>query len=309
MGTIARKANLQSLTNTMDNNRELLALLNLIDDPDHEVFVTVNDKLLSYGSPVIPLLENFWETTPSEEAQERIEMIIHSIHFKDLTKEFELWKKGGAELLYGSLLVAKYQYPELQTIDALQELERIRRNIWLEMNSYMTPLEQTRVMESILYNFYKLRGGEIAYNKPNEFMIQKVIESKKGNSITNGILYLLLSELLDLPIKAVSLPQQFVLGWFAPKAQLHQSASELNIEEHIQFYIDPNSGVAFSSKDVHQYLNRNNFTPTPSYFKPMSNIHIIQFLLKQLSHCFTEPSQLYKQAELEQLVQLLGKKH
>jgi hypothetical protein len=288
----------------MEKNRELNALLQLIDDPDPEVYSSVENRLLTYGSPVIPNLENLWENTISEAVQERIEQIIHRIHFRDLTAEFLSWKNGECELLYGALLVAKYQYPELQTVTALQEIERIRRNIWLEMNSYMTPLEQVKVVESILYNYYRLRGGEIAYDKANEFMLHKVIEGKKGNAITSGIIYLLMAELLDLPVRAINLPKQFVLAWFSQQSLFDNEFG--NPTEHIKFYIDPNSGVAFSHQDVELYLKRTGLVSTPSYFTPQNNKRIIQLLLEQLAQCFDEIKYQYKKNELMELSVMLS---
>jgi hypothetical protein len=291
----------------MINKKELKALLHLLDDPDMEVFNSVEDKLLSYGMPVIPELENLWENTISEEVQERIEMIIHTIHYRDLRTEFINWSNGECELLYGALLVAKYQYPEIQSVSALQEIERIRRNIWLEMNSYMTPLEQVKVIESILYNYYKMKGGEIAYDQPNEFMLHKVIESKKGNAISNGILYLLMAELLDLPVRAINLPRQFVLAWFSHQALYDNNFEQDNPGGMIKFYVDPNSGAAFSNKDVELYLKRINVPPTASYFKPMHNRQIIQLLLEQFASCFDDPAYAYKKRELEELSRLIDK--
>ncbi|MES2649441.1 MAG: transglutaminase-like domain-containing protein [Bacteroidota bacterium] len=289
----------------MEKNREIEALLQLIDDPDLEVFSTVEDRLLAYGAPVIPTLENLWENTISEEVQERIEMIIHRIHFRDLKNEFINWSKGECELLYGALLVAKYQYPDIQTVNALQEIERIRRNIWLEMNSYMTPLEQVKIVESILYNYYKMRGGEIAYDQSNEFMLHKVIETKKGNAITTGILYLLMSELLDLPVRAINLPRQFVLGWYSHQALFDNNFSDISPAENIKFYIDPNSGAAFSQKDIELYLKRINLPATAGYFKPMQNRRIIQLLLEQFGNCFDDPIHSYKKNELLELAALI----
>jgi Transglutaminase-like superfamily len=182
----------------MKETTEISALLHLIDDPDDEVFVTVCEKIVSFGKAIIPNLENLWENTPDEEVQERIELLIHRLHFQDLQAEFAEWnKQEDPDLFHGALIVSKYQYPELNITGIYQELEKIRRNIWLELNNYLTPLEQVNVVNNILYNYYKQKGSEISYSHPDDFLIHKAIESKKGNSLANGILYLSLCEMLD----------------------------------------------------------------------------------------------------------------
>jgi hypothetical protein len=289
----------------MESSREINALLNLVDDPDEEVYITVEKRLMSYGSPVIPHLENLWENTLSEAVQERIEMIIHRIHYTDLKNELLQWYAGDRELLHGALLVAKYQYPELQTIKALQEIEKMRRNLWLEMNNFITPIEQVKIFESILYNYYKLQGSEVNYTKRDDFAIHKVIERKKGNAITNGILYVVLAGLLDLPVKVIRIPKQFILGYFSMPALFNQSYEQGNAAEKILFFIDPNSGIAFSHKDVEQYFKRINVPPVNSYYKPLSNAGIIKTLLEEFAKCFNEPALSYKKDELIELGDLL----
>ena len=69
----------------MEPNREISALFHLIDDPDTEVFTTVSERIISFGKEIIPNLEDLWENTPQEDIQERIEMLIHRLHFQDLT--------------------------------------------------------------------------------------------------------------------------------------------------------------------------------------------------------------------------------
>ena len=95
-------------------------------------------------------------------------------------------------------------------------MEKIRRNIWLELNAYLTPLEQVRIVSGILFSYYGFKGTEINHAEVNEFFIHKVIESKQGNQLTNGIIYLILCELLDIPVKAIGIPKQFVLAYFKP---------------------------------------------------------------------------------------------
>ena len=289
----------------MEETREISALFHLIDDPDNEVFTTVSERIVSFGKHIIPNLENLWENTPDEEVQERIELLIHRLHLRDLTAELLQWKnQPEQDLLMGALLVCKFQYPELVVTTVMQEIEKIRRNIWLELNSYLTALEQTNVLTTILYSYYNLKGVEISYKDPNDFLLNKVLNTKKGNSISNGILYLVMSELLDVPIRAINIPRQFILGYFDVEAG-EWDLLPANPSSKIQFYIDPMTGQIFTHKDVETYFKRISVPPTASYFRPLSNQRIIQHLLEELAKCFNEEKNLYKHRELMQLAALL----
>ena len=44
----------------MADIESIIALINLIDDPDEDIFSHVRDRLLQYGPEAIPYLENSW---------------------------------------------------------------------------------------------------------------------------------------------------------------------------------------------------------------------------------------------------------
>jgi regulator of sirC expression with transglutaminase-like and TPR domain len=288
----------------MEENKEISALFQLIDDPDDEVFNVVSGRIIDYGKGIIPNLENLWENTIREDVQERIELLIHRLHYRDLTEEFQQWNKNiHQDMLTGALLVARFQYPELVTAQIYQEIEKLRRNIWLELNNYLTPLEQVNVLTSILYNYFNLRGTEVAYQQPEEFLINKQLEAKRGNTIANGILYLILSELLDVPVRAINIPRQFVLGYF--KSDYDFSRHTENPMYKTEFFIDPLSGQVFTHKDVENYFKRINVPPVASYFKPLSNKRVIQTLLEEFAKCFDDEKSKYKQLELLALAELI----
>jgi regulator of sirC expression with transglutaminase-like and TPR domain len=287
----------------METNTEISALLHLIDDPDEEVFDAVSKKIVDYGKPIIPNLEHLWETTPDEPIQERIELLIHRLHYRDLSEDIRQWNLSGHhDLMLGSLLVSKFQYPDISTAPVLQEIEKVRRNIWLELNNYLTPLEQINIVTSILYSYYGLKGGETNYKEPNEFLLHKTLEAKRGNQISNGILYLLLCELLDIPVRAIQIPKQFIIAYFKP------GYSEENLadpQHKIEFFIDPTSGQVFTQHDVENYFRRISVNPVPSYFKPQKNKQVIQQLLEEFSKCFDSEKEMFKQEELIALAKLL----
>jgi len=287
----------------MENNKEISALFLLLDDPDEEVFDAVSQKIVDYGKPIIPNLEHLWETTPDEQTQLRIELLIHRLHYRDLTEDFRQWNiSGHHDLMLGALLTCKFQYPDLSTTPVLQEIEKIRRNVWLELNNYLTPLEQINIVTSILYSYYGLKGNETNYKEPNEFLLHKTLEAKRGNQISNGILYLMLCELLDIPVRAVNIPRQFVIAYFKP------GYSEENLPNpfhKIEFFIDPTSGQVFTHQDVDNYFKRISVPPVGSYFKPQPNKKVIRTLLEEFSKCFDGEKDQYKKAELLELARML----
>lgn len=287
----------------MQQNREISALLRLIDDPDNEVFDTVATKLLNYGRDIIPRLEQLWETTGDESVQERIELLIHRVHFNDLQHDFMEWNRSQKpEILRGAILLSKYQYPDLNVSAVLTQFDLMRRNIWLELNNYLTALEQVNVFNSILYNFYKLQGHELTTREPKYFFINQVLESKQGNAYTIGVLYLALCEMLDIPIFAVDVPRQFILAYmdtlhsfFKPEAEIQQ----------IQFYIDPINGMAYTQKDVDVYLRKINANDRDDYFKPLDSRKVIHKMMEELSLCYYYRREEDKAEEIKQLMRII----
>ena len=287
----------------MEPTNEISALFTLIDDPDEEVFGVVTNRIVDYGKPIIPNLEHLWETTEDSTIQERIESIIHRLHFSDLSVEFKDWSMAeDPELLQGALLVSKFQYPELITAPVLQDIEKLRRNIWLELNNYLTPLEQVSIISGIIYNYTGLKGIETDYTDANSFLLHKVLETKKGNQVSNGILYLILCEMLEIPVKALQLPGQFILGYMKeePFGIPYETAYE-----QVKFFIDPTSGAVYTFKEVDDYLKRIEAKGDDSFFEPMDNKQVIRHLLQESSQCFSEEKHCYKQKELLQLSSLL----
>jgi len=287
----------------LKESKEILALFHLIDDPDEDVYNTVSNKIISFGKDIIPNLESLWEHTVSQDVQERIELMIHQLHFDELYADFDKWKNKRGTLLEGALLAARYHYPDMQREQVEKDIEKLRRNIWLELNNYLTPIEQINIVNSIFFSYYKLQGKEIAYNEPENFFINKTLESKKGNAISIGILYLVLCQLLDIPVRAINIPKQFLLAFVDMQhALVHPFAHN---SEKIKFYIDPLNGQIYSHKDVESYFKRIAVPPTTSYFRELTNNRIIQFLLLELSNCFDDELNRYKKKELLLIAKLL----
>ena len=116
-------------------------------------------------------------------------------------------------------------------------------------------------------------------------------------------MYLDICELLEIPVRAINIPKQFILGYF--DVDYNYPNPERQKSEKINFYIDPLNGQIYSHKDVENYFKRISVPPTPSYFKQLSNRRIIQHLLEEFSKCFSDDRNLYKKNDLLYLAKLL----
>ncbi len=130
-----------------------------------------------------------------------------------------------------------------------------------------------------------------------------MLASKQGNVITNGILYIVLGDLLSMPVKAINIPRQFILAFF--KSTSMESDAE-NPWEYIHFYIDPLTGQLFTKNDVDNYFKRISVPANASYFKPIDNKRIIQVLLEEFSKCYHKEENLSQKNELLALAAMLG---
>jgi regulator of sirC expression with transglutaminase-like and TPR domain len=286
--------------------KEISALLRLIDDPDDEVYDAVAGKLVDYGKEIIPSLEQLWETTVDEQVQERIELLIHRVHFHDLQQDFLEWAKAPhPELLRGAILVAKFQFPDLNVPAIIAQFDQVKRNIWLELNNYLTPLEQVNVFNSILYNYYKLHGHELTEREPKHFFINQVLESKQGNAYSIGVLFLALCEILDIPIFAVEVPRQFIFAYIDTLHSFLNPGKDAGIQQ-IQFYVDPISGMVYTQQDVDNYLRKINAFDRDQYFAPLTNKRIIIKMMEELSLCYRYKREDEKADEIQQLMEILA---
>ncbi len=258
----------------MKETKELKALLHLLDDPDREVFETVSDKIIHYGKEVIPKLENLWESTMDGSVQERIENIIHKVNFNDVYINYEKWnlaEKPG--LLNGAFILANYRYPQIDEESIRKTIKSIYQSCWLELNNYLTPLEQINIINSIFYNMYKFKGLELEENKPTHYYLNDVVESRQGNNYSLGLLYQIICEMLDIPVYAIQLPKQYILAFYDTMYDFFNK--EKQPIHKIQFYIDPNNGMIYTQNDVDVFVSKYDIETDASTFLPLSNKAIL----------------------------------
>src|SRR6201985_2577513 len=229
----------------MINPTEVNSLIRLLDDPDSEIFEHVHGKLLSYGPEVVEYLESAWEQAFGPVQQERIANLVHEIQFGIVKKDLQLWHQSGAfDLLQGILVINRYQYPDLDEQKVINQIEAIKRDIWIQMMNEASPAEQVKLINPVFYNIYGFSGNTTNHQDPQNSYINQVLESKKGNQISLAIIYSIIAQKLDIPVYGVNLPQHFILAYM-------DESMETEFDGGILFYINAfNKGFIFGRRDV-----------------------------------------------------------
>jgi regulator of sirC expression with transglutaminase-like and TPR domain len=284
----------------MINPIEVNSLIRLLDDPDGEIFEHVHQKLLSYGPEAITYLETAWEEAFDTIQQERIANLVHEIQFRIIKKDLQLWHQGGAfDLLQGILIVNRYQYPDLDEQKVINQIEGIKRDIWIQMMHEASPAEQVKLINHVFYNIYGFSGNTTNHQDPQNSYLSQVLETKKGSQTSLAIIYSIIAQKLDIPVYGVNLPQHFILAYM-------DESMQSEFDGGILFYINAfNKGFIFGRRDVDMFLKQLNLKFDKQFYEPCSNTDIIKRVLRNLISAYEHLGSAEKVEELNELLGIL----
>ncbi len=284
----------------MNNEREINALIQLLDDNDQEIFKHVQTKLISFGTEVIPSLEEAWSAEINPVTHERLEEIIHRIQFDSLVKEWKLWLSNEPDnLLLGAFLISKYYYPDIVFEEVEKKMAKLKQSVWLELNYNQTALEQIQIFNQVFYNYHDFKGDQTPVSF-HDFCLNNVLDFKHGNAVSIGIIYQVLANQLNLPVYGVPLTQHYVLAFC--KKVIFDFQLEKELDRQVMFYINPiNRGSIFSRNEIKDYLEKMQVNQSPEFFSPASVEMIIREMLAYLITLHRNASEFDKADELTYL--------
>jgi regulator of sirC expression with transglutaminase-like and TPR domain len=201
--------------------------------------------------------------------------------------------------LQGILIINRYQYPDLDEQKVINQVEAIKRDIWLQMMNEASPVEQITLINHVFYAIHGFSGNTANHRDPQNSYISQVLESKKGNQISLAIIYSIIAQKLDIPVYGVNLPQHFILAYM-------DESQETEFEGGILFYINAfNKGFIFGRRDVDMFLKQLNLKFDKQFYEPCSNADIIKRVLRNLISAYEHAGSSEKVDELNELLGIL----
>ncbi len=268
------------------NRNRLKALISLLDDPDDLVFEMVEQELQKENHSIIPALEEKWESSFDETSQERIENLIQDLQFKKTRAMLKSWiAYADTSLLEGFLIVDRFQYPDVNADGVRMKIDKIKNDVWLELNDSLTLLEKATVLNHFLFNIHGFTVNHNNLQSPQNCYLNQMLDTKKGNPVSLSLLYALLARQLGLPARFVDFPKNPLVA--IVDRELAQKVHGKKSHSEVLFYINPsNKGSIASRKEVKYHLKKNSYTPEERYAEPQSDRLFIRRLLESLHEAF-----------------------
>ena len=269
-----------------NENKELDALISMIDEPNENMFASIREKIIDYGLTAIPFLENAWLKTENDDNAQRIEILIDDIRFTDTYHELYNWSQFySKDLLKAFMLITRFRYTELDEAKYLEMVAKLKQNIWLEINQELTALEKVKVLNHIFFDVYRFRGQLPNQVSINAHFLSDLLDNKKGSAIALGILYLYISQSLDIPIFGVDLHHHFVLAYMEDNIPT-KDPQDYPVEEVLFYIAVVNKGSVFTQNEISSYLKQMKLEDNPGYYLPCSNAEVIRRLLIEISKTY-----------------------
>ena len=278
----------------LNNSGEIKALIELIDDPDENVFKSITERFIGLGKEVVPIVKEQLDFTDEEDTIFKINHIIHKVNFKLLEDELIKWNASSQKSLWdATLIISTFIDTEADKKEIQFEIEKVKRSIWLEMNDYLTSLEEVNIINKVLFSYYKFSAFEEQLTKEIDFGLNNLLTTKTSSPFSISIFYLLLGEMLKLPLKALQIPNQHLLAYCSND---DDDANGQNGD--ILFFIEPSTGQIYTHLDVENYLKKINHHIGVTSIKPQSTKDFVTSWLMKLASFYKKDNQTDKASDI-----------
>lgn len=288
------------------DDKAFSALISLLDDNDREVLEHVSKKLLALGPAGIPRLEAAWEVADNQVVQLRLEELIGQIQFDNLVARLRRWKESGCEdLQEAAVLISRFHYPDLDEVKLNAQIDRLVQSVWINMSAHLSPAEEVHVINKVFFGDMGFKGSREPKPEVDLGYLNVILDTRQGNSIGIGILYMIVAQALDISIYGVNLPYHFIMC-YSKRLLEAEELEQQSASQEVMFYINPLlEGTPFGKAEITRYLEQSQIAPQPIYYSPCSHRLIILSLIYNQMSCYEQAGEVDKAERLQVLLDIL----
>lgn len=252
------------------------ALMKLIDDDDPQVFAAVERELLDGGEDVAKMLELEIDNADTN-VRKRIENLVSRIHLEKLQREYDhlldFVSHPDFSLERALYLLAKPLYPNVEFAEIESELNDLANDLRKRIAAVEDPYDIVQRVNDFFLNEMGFAGNSKDYYDPDNSILHRVLQTRRGIPISLGIVYLLVGRRLNIPVYGVGAPAHFLVKF---------------VLEGKEFYVDVfNGGRIMSRKDAEESISDMGFSFEPRFLKTSSDLEILARSCRNMARAFS----------------------
>ena len=269
-------------------DRELDALIHLLDDPSEDVQRAIRSRLSELGRDVLPRFQHAQQAA-REPLRSRIAEAAHELHVSLVVQAWtDLMHQPEPDLEHGAFLLALYRYPDLDIPAYHARLDDLALQVRPRVNK-VKGFDRAETLTHFMFEELGYYGNHEAYYEPENSYLNRVIDRRTGIPISLSVVYLSLAGRLDLPIYGVNMPAHFVVKY---------------MDEDIEVFLDLfNGGVPFMKEAGVHSLKKVGIPPLPQYFDAARPADILLRMVRNLVYIARDTRQQQTLADLLRLLE------
>lgn len=268
---------------------ELNSMIYLLDDSDERVATEISGHLENMGLKIKPFLEDYAKKCGNLIVYDRINKIICNIDFENYYNQFKAWIESPEQDLLEALFLLDSVIVSDNKERTLGRFNKIKVDVWLAINQYMTSFEIIKSINYVLLEKHKFQEPTENQQSTVHSSLSCVMWNKKATQTFYTCLYLIIAKKLKLPIVGISLPNQIVLGYLKDDdwQMTEKFNSEMGIyskpDNEILFYFNPIKQEAiYSAEMVKNFLKNQDIPLEDKYFRACCHTEIIVKIIDDL---------------------------
>lgn len=289
----------------MDEIVNFDTLLALIDDRDKEVYEAVCRRILEAGPDILPVLEHAITTSANVIQYERLEKLIYQLKVDKLILKTTHWMESAEKnLLEGWILISSIQHPTILSDKVEALIDKLVKDIWLELNDSLTSIEKISVINHIFFEIYGFSINSDDLLVPENCLINNLLVTRKGNFYSLTLLYCIVAKRLELPIVPIGTPTSLVLGYYQPDIAREVYGED---SDAFLFYINlEHRGAIVGAKEINYILHDR---PEGKIFQLVLNHETLMLnLIRHLRSCYEAQNNEEKVSILNKLLNKIIRK-
>ena len=110
--------------------KELSALIQLLDEPDEQVYAAIRTRIIAMGVDALPLLEEADDNILAPKETARIEKLMNAIRVEDVYAKLKSWAEDDShDLLVAWMLISGFHSPEERKESMETQVDKLYRDI------------------------------------------------------------------------------------------------------------------------------------------------------------------------------------